>query len=191
MLFPFDHPRLDQKLSALLYIIQCSLLYSTVLRYLESEFADMTLLFTVLASLLACTYASPTSGAHILHEKRETRSSSWSLARRAAADTLLPVRVGLKQSNVDKLYERVMEVSDPDSKLYGKHWSPHQVAEYFRPSEDTLSVVKAWLVDGGFTTERMKLSNGGHWLQVNSTVAEAEKVGLFTQSVRDSFTRRA
>ena len=45
----------------------------------------------------------------------------------------MPMRIGLVQSNLDKGYDWLMEVSSPESETYGKHWTPKQVAEAFAP----------------------------------------------------------
>jgi tripeptidyl-peptidase-1 len=89
---------------------------------------------------------------------------------------MLPVRIGLKQSNMDRMHDELMAVADPSSPSYGQHWSPQQVTDFFRPTQDTQMAVNAWLVDAGFDRQRIRLHPGGHWVEVNVTVAEAEQV---------------
>jgi tripeptidyl-peptidase-1 len=79
---------------------------------------------------------------------------------------------------MDKLYDELMAVSHPDSPHFGKHWSPQKVADFFRPSQETTDTVKAWLADAGFDPAGFKLANGGHWIEVQSTINQAEQVSL-------------
>ncbi|KAJ6552290.1 peptidase S8/S53 domain-containing protein [Mycena vulgaris] len=64
------------------------------------------------------------------------------------------------------------EVAHPDSPSYGKHWTAQQVAEKFAPPVESVDAVLWWLIDSGIPTERIRVSGS----QVNSTVAEAEKL---------------
>lgn len=63
-----------------------------------------------------------------------------------------------------------MDVSDPASPNYGKHWTSAQVIDAFKPSEDTIRSVHDWLVEGGIDSTRHRLSEGLNWLEfhVNS-----------------------
>lgn len=42
-----------------------------------------------------------------------------------------------------------MDVSDPQSENYGKHWTPSRVHDFFSPSEETIETVKEWLIAAG------------------------------------------
>lgn len=46
---------------------------------------------------------------------------------------VLPMRIGLTQSNMDKAWDWLMEVSSPASEKYGEHWAAKDVAEAFAP----------------------------------------------------------
>jgi tripeptidyl-peptidase I len=101
--------------------------------------------------------------------------AGWSLHRRADPEALIPLRFSLAQSNLDKLESLLLDVADPLSSNYGKHWSPAKVAETFRPSKETIDSVYAWLVDGaGIHADNVKLSPNGDILQLDVTIAEAE-----------------
>jgi tripeptidyl-peptidase I len=88
----------------------------------------------------------------------------------------IPLRIGLKQSNMDKLHDELMAISHPDSPVYGQHWSAEQVKEFFRPSQESHDSVNKWLVDSGFKLERIRVSPGGNWIEVEATVSEVEDV---------------
>lgn len=115
---------------------------------------------------------------HVIHEKRafDPTDHDWSLARRLEPDKVLPMRIGLVQRNLHLLEELVMSVSHPDSPTYGQHWLPEKVVHTFAPAESTISAIKEWLMEEGFQRERIKLSPSKGWIDVNATVAEAERL---------------
>lgn len=46
-----------------------------------------------------------------------------------------------------------MEVSDPTSENYGKHWTTEEIHAKFAPAEETLEAVKLWLEHAGIGRE--------------------------------------
>jgi tripeptidyl-peptidase-1 len=74
------------------------------------------------AAYASAAPAPPSS--HVVHEKREVQHQKW--ARRDIKlnrDAVIPMSIGLTQSNLDKGYDYLMDVSHPQSPNYGKHWS--------------------------------------------------------------------
>lgn len=69
-----------------------------------------------------------------------------------------------------------MDVSHPESKNYGKHWTAKQIAETFAPSAESLSAVMDWLSSHGISGDRVKQSQGLSWVHADVTTAEAEKL---------------
>ena len=116
------------------------------------------------------------SSPYVLHEKRSHVPSGWSLLRRQDDFHVIPLRFGLKQSNMDKMEEFLNDVSHPDSPNYGKHWSPGQVAKTFSPTQEAFDAVQAWLVNGGIDIKRLRSSRMKAWIQVNATIEEAERL---------------
>jgi tripeptidyl-peptidase-1 len=53
--------------------------------------------------------AAPGSS-HVLHERGDSGSQAWVKRGRVDAETDMPVRIGLTQSNLDKGYDLLMEV---------------------------------------------------------------------------------
>lgn len=113
---------------------------------------------------------------HVVHERRDIIPHAWALDRRAPPSQIIPLRIGMKQKNMDKLYDELMAISHPDSSQFGKHWSPQQVSDFFRPSQETVAVIKDWLSEAGFDPSNFKVANGGHWIEVDSTIDQAEEV---------------
>ena len=73
----------------------------------------MHLLSLVLVGALAAgSFAAPAlTLRHVVHESRRDLPKTWVKRSAVEADALLPVRVGLKQRNLDKGHDLLMEVS--------------------------------------------------------------------------------
>ena len=130
-------------------------------------------------ALLACSSLarpSPRAG-YVLHEKRAQEPSGWTRERRVDPDYILPLRIGLTQSNLHRIEEMLLDVSHPESPNYGKHYKPEQIVDTFAPSDMTVDAVKAWLIDSGFSDDRLSLSVSKGWLQIaNASAAEVEEL---------------
>ena len=83
--------------------------------------------------LVSGCLAAPFTQHHVVHEKRNTHPAGW--IRRGELDNsaILPMRIALSQSNLDKGHEWLMTVSNPGSEKYGEHWSAKEVAQAFAP----------------------------------------------------------
>lgn len=93
----------------------------------------MKLLSILSASLFAgLCVATPLATPHRVHEKRSP-NANW--AKKDAVDrrVALPMRIALKQSNIENGHEWLHELSHPASDKYGQHWSAEQVAKAFAP----------------------------------------------------------
>ncbi|KAL6299946.1 peptidase S8/S53 domain-containing protein [Sparassis latifolia] len=133
-----------------------------------------TRLFALVALGLSALLVSASVSPRVIHESRRSVPAGWRPVRRAEPSTVLPLRIGLSQSNLDNLEALLLDVSHPESPNFGKHWSAKQVADTFRPSQETIDTVRAWLVESGLDAERIKLTKGGSWIQADVTIAEAE-----------------
>lgn len=134
-----------------------------------------SILFTGVSCIAACS-AAPTANNHNfeLHEKRDGSPHQWRRRHPAHPNDLLPVRIGLTQRNLHKAEEYILDVSDPSSPNFGKHWSAEKVANIFAPAKKTQDAVADWLVKFGIEVERQTYSTGRNWIQFNATVAETE-----------------
>jgi tripeptidyl-peptidase-1 len=88
----------------------------------------------------------------------------------------MPLRFGLKQSNMDRIDEMLFDISHPESPNFGNHWSPEQVIETFAPSTETIDTVRNWLSEEGIDASRIRIAPTKVWIQVNATVEEAERL---------------
>lgn len=109
----------------------------------------------------------------MLHEKRDV--SLPNARQRINGESIIPVRIGLRQSDLHTGYERLMDISHPASENYGKHLSKEQVHSIFAPTEETTEIVKTWLLDSGLVnhSEILHYENKG-WLAINVPARHAE-----------------
>ncbi|KAI0833697.1 subtilisin-like protein [Trametes gibbosa] len=138
--------------------------------------APRVLLALVLGLASTAAALSPRVSPHVRHESRRSLPRGWTPVRRAERDSVIPLRIGLAQSNLETLEEYLLDVSHPESPNYGNHWTPAKVAQTFRPSPDAVDTVRSWLVGNGIHAARVRLNPSGGWLTANITVAEAEQL---------------
>jgi len=83
-------------------------------KFLESCITEssskMFVKLSVVAAIGAIINAAPAPSRHILHEERSTPSRDWVKSARIEKDAVIPMRIGLKQTNLDKGYDYLMEV---------------------------------------------------------------------------------
>lgn len=135
-------------------------------------------LFLVVALLQAAGASPllPRYGDFVVHEKRD-RLPSIRPTRRLEGHVTVPLRIALKQQNLDFLPEYLMAVSNPTSASYGEHWSHERVVEHFTPVPDVHATVRAWLTDAGFDPSRLQSSHNKAWIEVQgATALEVEEL---------------
>lgn len=88
-------------------------------------------------------------------------------------DSSIPMRIALAQRNLHKGEDYLMDVSDPLSANYGKHWTIEKIAETFAPSSDTVDAVSKWLSEAGIEFKRSK---GLNWIDATVSVEQAESL---------------
>ncbi|KAL8935586.1 MAG: hypothetical protein Q9216_005353 [Gyalolechia sp. 2 TL-2023] len=131
--------------------------------------------FLTVTALVAGALALPSVN-HVVHEERERLPPGWQYHEKLESSEVLPMRIALTQSNLDKADEFLMEVSHPESSNFGKHWTHEEIANKFAPSSETVDTVKAWLASSGIAPERISRSQSLGWLKFDATVAEAESL---------------
>ncbi|OAX31272.1 hypothetical protein K503DRAFT_703937, partial [Rhizopogon vinicolor AM-OR11-026] len=132
--------------------------------------------FSFILGLAVCAIADPTVSSWKLHEKRSHIPAGWIRARKHHPSASIPLRIALTQSNIQDIEAFLYDVSHPDSHNYGHHWSPARIAAKFAPSAESIQTVRSWLTESGVEPRRVKLSPTKAWLEVTSTVEEAENL---------------
>jgi tripeptidyl-peptidase I len=88
----------------------------------------------VLASaVFAVASPTPKHSSHVVHERRDKAPQGWVKRSRVQGDFVLPLRIGLKQQNLDRAHEFIDAVSNPKSSKYASYWSAKEVADMFAP----------------------------------------------------------
>jgi tripeptidyl-peptidase-1 len=136
----------------------------------------MRLQLIALTALLASGLASPMSG-YVVHEKRiVTSARRWVKRDKLESSVVLPMRIGLTQRNLHRADEYLLDVSDPQSPNYGRHWSVDKIAQTFAPSQNSVKAVQKWLVDAGIDADHHAMLGGRSWIQFNASVGEVERL---------------
>ncbi|CAI4211106.1 unnamed protein product [Parascedosporium putredinis] len=83
----------------------------------------------------------------------------------------------LHQAGIEETAREFMsEISDPNSSLYGRHWSQEKIIETFAPDQSTIDVVLGWLEEGGIARNRTTLSRARNWLSFTANRDEVESL---------------
>ena len=71
-----------------------------------------------LTALVASTLGAPSSS-YVQHEKRDVLPPGWEREQKLPGHEILPMRIALSQSNMDRADEFLMDVSHPESPNFG------------------------------------------------------------------------
>lgn len=130
----------------------------------------------VTLTLAIISLAGSTRSPYNVHEMRSAIPTGWTRTRRHENGATLPLRIALKQSNIESIGDFLYDVSHPESANYGKHWTAEEISRKFSPSDGTVSTVRDWLIENGLARERIRVSPTKGWINVNVTVEEAERL---------------
>ncbi|KAM3459880.1 hypothetical protein NHJ6243_006416 [Beauveria neobassiana] len=128
----------------------------------------------LLSCLSAGALAAPVADDSVV--KSHALSNSWQNEGSLPDDTQIPVRIALKQSNLDKGMDYLLTVSDPESPRYGQHFTKQQVIDLFAPADSTVDAVKKWLVGSGIPASVITTSNSKGFLDFVTTAGELNKL---------------
>ncbi|KAH8702313.1 protease S8 tripeptidyl peptidase I [Talaromyces proteolyticus] len=120
---------------------------------------------------------SPSLKSRVLHERRSSApASSWVKRSQAPRDFVLPIHIGISSQNIEEGHYHLMDISDPRSENFGKHWTPKQVYDFFSPSKKSVENVRGWLASNGIDKHRHKVASSRGYIQFHATVDEAESL---------------
>lgn len=129
-----------------------------------------------LLSIVSLVAALPAPDTHVVHEERIDTPERWVKRDRVPSNARLPVRIGLVQSNLENAHEHLLDVSSPNSPNYGKHWTSEEVIEAFKPKDETVDAVRAWLVDSGINEKSITHSANKAWFAFHATARQMESL---------------
>ncbi|KAH8878731.1 subtilisin-like protein [Thozetella sp. PMI_491] len=140
-------------------------------------FGTLRTISCLLASSAIASALSIPKTDYVVHEsRRATHHGVWKRSNIADPNAIIPLRIGLRQPDMDRGYERLMEVSHPSSDMYGKHLSAEEVHDMFAPAAETTAAVRDWLLASGIkATSILEYENKG-WIAVDLPVSEAERL---------------
>ncbi|KAL4898153.1 peptidase S8/S53 domain-containing protein [Aspergillus ambiguus] len=129
-----------------------------------------------LGAVASGVLAAPAISDYVVHERRDALPAEWGDEKPLDGGTILPMRIGLSQSNLDHGHDLLMELSHPGSTRYGKHLSAEEVHDLFAPSQDSVDEVRSWLESAGISAHRISQSANKQWLQFDADAAEVERI---------------
>ncbi|KAJ6784771.1 hypothetical protein PWT90_05731 [Aphanocladium album] len=99
--------------------------------------------------------------------------SKWVATGHAASEATIKAQIGIKQSNIKGLQEKLADIADPNSPNYGKWLSKEEVEKYTAPAEADVAAVKSWLASAGITDVAMPTND---WLEFSVPVSKMESL---------------
>ena len=132
--------------------------------------------------LVTSSLASPVI-THVQHEKRSPKESLWERKARVQADAIIPLRIGLVQTNLEKGYEHLLSISNSESPRYGQHFSMDEVHSLFAPTRDTVDAVQSWLLSSGIKGDDIVHSDNKGWLALDVPASSVEH--LFQTTIHE------
>ncbi|KAM3484104.1 hypothetical protein MY8738_002543 [Beauveria namnaoensis] len=124
--------------------------------------------------VLAATALAAPASKMVVHETRGASHAGYTKGAAVETNTRVPVRIALKQRNLDNAMDLLLKVSDPNSPDYGKHYTEDQVVSTFAPEAGTVDAVKSWLVANGISADSIKHSQNQGWLTFETTTGKLE-----------------
>ncbi|KAJ7106773.1 family S53 protease [Mycena epipterygia] len=132
----------------------------------------MVLATSFFASLILLAAAKPMAPlTMVVHESRAAPAKGFVQSAAAPAEQELTLRIALKQNNIAGLQTELYKVSDPASEFYGQHLTPEEVAEFVKPTDETLDAVSSWLSENNIGAK--PVTPAGDMLEIKIPVSKA------------------
>ncbi|KAL3959176.1 hypothetical protein ACCO45_007338 [Purpureocillium lilacinum] len=149
------------------------------------------MIVTMLPLLAALAAASPLAQEMVTKQALRKAPGGWVLKGSAPADLQMNMHISLKEQNMDKLQQRLLQISDPGHADYGKHMSKSDIEALTAPSKANIGVVKEWLKAHG--VQAGEVSSGSIAITVTTTQAEellGAKYGVYYHAQKGVYTVR-
>ncbi|KAJ7898518.1 family S53 protease [Mycena olivaceomarginata] len=132
----------------------------------------MVLATSYFASFLLLAAAKPmVPRTMVVHESRAAPAKGFIQSAAAPAERALTLRIALKQNNIAGLQTELYKVSDPASEFYGQHLTLEEVAEFVKPTDETLAAVSSWLSENNIGAK--PITPAGDILEIKIPVSQA------------------
>ncbi|KAI0367269.1 family S53 protease [Pilatotrama ljubarskyi] len=116
-------------------------------------------------------YGKPSARSMQVHSVRKAIPPSFQEVGPAPPNAMLNLRVALVQGNIPGLERTLMDVSTPNSPLYGQHLSKEEAEAFVAPKPESVAAVNTWLKENDIKTT--KVSPAGDWLSISIPVSKA------------------
>ncbi|KAI0514963.1 tripeptidyl-peptidase 1 precursor [Xylaria bambusicola] len=133
----------------------------------------VTVFSAALVAAAQVVLASPVARSGYSLKDSHNVPRGWTKVKRAPADHVMQVQIGLKQGNFAELERQLYEVSDPDHPNYGQHLSSDEVEELVKPTKETTELVHEWLSDNGIVAS---YNSAKDWITVDLPVSKLESL---------------
>jgi len=101
----------------------------------------------------------------------------WEHKAAAPSNSVLELRVGLKQNRIDELIDNLMEISNPQSSRYAQHLTKEEAQDLVAPHPDSVAAVNSWLESHSIDPlNSVYRSGSGDWVTLRIPVDLAEKM---------------
>jgi tripeptidyl-peptidase I len=88
----------------------------------------------------------------------------------------MPVKIAIRQRNLEHGHDMLMDISDPASPNFGKHMTSKEVADFFSPARESIIAIREWLAGAGIGTDRHTISTSRSWIKFDASVEELEEL---------------
>lgn len=101
--------------------------------------------------------------------------SKWTEAGNAHPQTTLELQIGLKQSNMEGLEAKMLDISNPSSPNYGKWLTREEIETYTKPQVESVDLVKLWLAAYDIPDTAISQPTAD-WITVKVPLSKAEEL---------------
>lgn len=107
--------------------------------------------FLIFAFLLVCSASAATEFVALEYDQSLSywQNDGWRIKHRVEPTKILQLTFAVKQRNTKTLERLLLEVSDPNSPIYGKYITVEEITNLVSPSRQALFVVTKWLSKHG------------------------------------------
>jgi len=106
---------------------------------------------------------------------RVKEPTGWIEVGRTDSNKEIKLVFAVKHQNVDELYKSLIEKSTPYTKEYGNWMTNDEVHELIAPSEESLTMIKTWLISKGIKENDIKsITRNSDFLYIITTIQQAE-----------------
>jgi len=133
------------------------------------------------AALLLLLGSSAAAESFVVHKSRSIPDGWVSSTKAADRAGRFSVQVGVRRTNTDMLTKKLNAVSDPRSAEYLQHLSWEEAGKAFRPTQESIDAVIAWLRSAG--ADKVDLHPHGDFVKAEMTASQLEAAtgGRFEQ----------